>query len=467
MEKEKRERENRLQFYRPYKKQRDFHAAGAWAYERLFMAGNQLGKTLSGAAEMAMHLTGEYPDWWEGKRWDRPIRAIAGSESGELTRDGVQRLLIGEPEDEGKWGEGYVPKRRLKDWSKRQGIANALDSVIVSHKNGGTSSLLFKSYEQGRGKWQANTVDYVWFDEEPDEEIYSEGKTRTIAVNGIVALTFTPLKGMSRVVRRFLAEPETEEDKVTAKYRSVTRMTIHDVEHYAPEARARVIAGFPEHERDARSEGIPMLGSGSIYPVSTKSIVVDPFTIPHYWPRIGGIDFGWDHPTACVQLAWNRDNDTIYVLQEHKMAKAVPVVHAATVRQWGADMPWAWPHDGAQTDKGSGEQLAHVYKKAGLKMLGERASFEEGGNSVEAGILKILQRMIAGQLKVFSTCTSVLDEIKLYHRKDGKIVKENDDLLDALRYATMMIRHARVPGWSRGSKDSVGRVALGTGEVNF
>jgi hypothetical protein len=57
------------------------------------MAGNQLGKTYSGAAELAYHLTGDYPAWWKGRTFDRPIRSWAGSKTGEVTRDGVQRLL--------------------------------------------------------------------------------------------------------------------------------------------------------------------------------------------------------------------------------------------------------------------------------------------------------------------------------------------------------------------------------------
>lgn len=195
---------NRLRFYEPYPKQREFHAAGATHRERLLMAGNQLGKTLAGAAEMAMHLTGQYPDWWDGRRFDKPIVAMAGSETGELTRDGLQRLLVGPPADEGQWGTGFIPKSAIADTARRQGVADALDTVSVGHNAGGRSELLFKSYDQGRRKWQANTVDVVWLDEEPQLDIYMEALTRTNATGGIVYLTFTPLLGMSEVVSLFL-----------------------------------------------------------------------------------------------------------------------------------------------------------------------------------------------------------------------------------------------------------------------
>jgi phage terminase large subunit-like protein len=210
-EKNRRIARNKLAAYRPYGKQREFHAAGAFARERLLMAGNQLGKTYCGAAEMAMHLTGQYPDWWEGKRWDRPVRAWAGSKTGEVTRDGVQRLLVGEPKDRAAWGTGLIPGNTIIGTSTRPGIAAGLDGVTVRHVSGRNSSLGFKSYDQGREKWQGETLDIVWTDEEPSLDIYMEGLTRTNATGGIVFLTFTPLLGYSDVVRMFL---ESDADNV-------------------------------------------------------------------------------------------------------------------------------------------------------------------------------------------------------------------------------------------------------------
>ena len=203
--------ENRLASYRPYSKQAAFHAAGAGHRERLFMAGNQLGKTYSGAAEAAVHLTGRYPDWWQGRRFTKPVRGWCGSETNEVTRDGCQRLLIGEPKDESAWGTGLIPKAALKDWTRRQGVPDALDGAMIEHASGGTSILGFKSYDMGRTKWQGETLDFVWFDEEPPVDVYFEGLTRTNATGGMVYLTFTPLKGMSDVVRAFIDECGTGE----------------------------------------------------------------------------------------------------------------------------------------------------------------------------------------------------------------------------------------------------------------
>jgi len=196
----------KLSRYRPYAKQRQFHANGATHRERLLMAGNQLGKTYCGGAEMGFHLTGQYPAWWAGRRFSRPVRAWAGSKTGEVTRDGVQRILIGEPKDRGNWGTGLVPGDALVDWSLRTGVADAADSMLVRHSSGDYSTLGFKSYDQGREKWQGETLDVVWFDEEPPMDIYMEGLTRTNATGGMVYLTFTPLLGMSDVVHMFVED---------------------------------------------------------------------------------------------------------------------------------------------------------------------------------------------------------------------------------------------------------------------
>jgi len=208
---------NRLALYRPYSPQMEFHNAGAEHDERLLMAGNQLGKTLAGAMEWAMHLTGRYPDWWKGKVFETPVRLWAAGVTAESTRDNPQRVLMGLPQTKEAWGSGTIPKDAIKDWAlAAPRVADSLDSVVVRWGGGGDvqmgeSVLSFKSYEKGREKWQGETLDGVWFDEEPPLDIYCEGRTRTVARRGIVIVTFTPLQGMSDVVKLFLGEADIEE----------------------------------------------------------------------------------------------------------------------------------------------------------------------------------------------------------------------------------------------------------------
>lgn len=422
-----RQAENRLATYRPYIKQAEFHALRV--RERLLMAGNQLGKTWAGAFEMAYHLTGLYPEWWNGVRFDKAIAAWAGSVSTLATRDTVQRLLMGRP---GQHGTGAIPKALIRGSKSALGTPDLLDSVQVEHVSGENSTLAFKSYEQGREKWQGETLDIVWFDEEPPQDIYFEGLTRTNATGGCAYMTFTPLLGMSDVVRRFLLEKPAGTGVVT--------MTIDDAEHYTPEQRDAIIASYPPHERESRARGVPSLGSGRIFPVSEELITCEPFDIPRHFVQLGGLDFGWDHPTAAVCLSWDRDADAVYVTKAHRLKEATPIIHAAALRPWGQWLPWAWPHDGLQHDKGSGEQLRTQYADQGMLMLDEQATFEDGSNGVEAGLMLMLDMMQTGRFKVFSHLNDWFEEFRLYHRKDGKVVKIGDDLISATRYALMMRR---------------------------
>jgi len=439
----RRQDRNKLKNYKPYERQREFHAASGQYRERLFMAGNQLGKTWSSAYEIAYHVTGMYPDWWEGKRWARGVTGWALGESMESTRDTLQRLVMGRP---GEWGTGTIPADSIIEIKRAQGIADSIDTVYIRHASGGISRLYFKSYEKGRSKLQGETIDFAALDEEPPLDIYTEVLTRTNATKGIVWITFTPLLGMSLVVKRFLTEKSPD--------RNVTRMTIRDVGHYTQEEIERIEASYPAHERKARANGEPVLGSGQVFPVMEELITCAPFALPDSWPRICGIDFGWDHPTALVWLAWDRDKDIIYVYDAQRMRQQTPKQIAPTIIARGDWVPVAWPHDGLQTDKGSGVQLAENYRGEGVFMLHERAQYPETGDedgakvsrsSVEAGILDMLTMMQEGKFKVFSNLNEWFEEFRLYHRKDGKIVKLEDDLMSATRYARMMLRYAAVP----------------------
>jgi hypothetical protein len=241
--------------------------------------------------------------------------------------------------------------------------------------------------------------------------------------------------------------------------RHLTRMEIEDAEHFSPEQRQAIIDSYPEHEREARTRGLPTLGSGRVFPIADSEIKCEPFDIPSHFAAINGIDFGWDHPTAAVSSAWDRDADIWYVTRSHRLSKATPPIHCSTLRHWGADVPWAWPHDGLQADKGSGEQLAAQHAAEGLAMLPERATFVDGSNGVEAGVSEMLVAMQTGRFKVFSHLTEWFEEFRLYHREDGKIVKLRDDLLSATRYARMMKRFAQ----TRAELDAVRYPSYGGG----
>lgn len=425
----------KLSAYAPYNKQAKFHAAGLIFRERLLRAGNQNGKTWAGGCEGAYHLTGDYPDWWEGKRFENPITMWASGVTGETTRDNPQRVLIGTV---GEIGTGTIPGHLIVDKAPARGVSDLLDYVKVRHISGGLSTLRFKYYEQGRQKWQGPPVEVVWYDEEPPEDIYDEGLARTIATSGIAFLTFTPLLGMSSIVRRFLTEISPDRDD--------TNMTIDDALHIPADERQRIINSFPAHEREARSNGTPILGSGRIFPVAEDEISCEPFVVPDHFPRIGGMDFGWDHPFAAVEVAHDTESDIVYVTKGYRVREKSPAFHSIALKPWGSWLPWAWPRDGRrETLEGAGMALAKQFKDQGLNMNGTHAQFSDGSVSVEAGLMDMLDRMQSGRFKVFRHLNDWFEEFRLYHRKDGLVVKEMDDIISATRYAMMMLRRAECP----------------------
>lgn len=194
---------------RKYAKHLEFFEAGAKYRERCAMAANRVGKSFGmGGYEMVAHLTGEYPDWWSGRKFNKPIRAWAAGKTNETTRDIVQAILMGEMIFTGKRrsfdGTGLIPGHLLGGASFKTGLPDLLDTVKIKHKSGGWSKLGFKSYQQGRGSFEGTAQHVVWLDEEPPEDVYGECLIRTATTNGIIMLTFTPLAGLSDVVLQFM-----------------------------------------------------------------------------------------------------------------------------------------------------------------------------------------------------------------------------------------------------------------------
>lgn len=221
----------------------------------------------------------------------------------------------------------------------------------------------------------------------------------------------------------------------------LTRMTIYDAEHYTDEERAAIIASYPAHERDARSKGIPILGSGRCFPIPEEDIACDIFDIPPHFARLGALDFGWDHPTAGIDLAHDTDKDIVYISRDYKKSEATPVEHSRVLKKWNLPV-WCWPHDGEMRERGSGKQFSKLYAAEGLEMLPIHAQFIDGSISVAAGVAEMLTRMQTGRLKVFRHLEEWFSEFRVYHRKDGVIVAEIDDLMSCTRYAIVMLRFA-------------------------
>ena len=454
-------RYNKMLYFEPCPKQHLMLSLGATKRERLFMAGNRLGKSETGAMEAACHATGRYPEWWQGKMFKHPTIGWVAGTTGLDVRNVAQTKLCGQYGQEAAIGTGFIPRECMGKTTLARGVTDAYDTVQVIHStpgvkkgtyiktpvNDGVSLIGFKSYEQGRQKFQGETLDWGWADEEPpsdkENDVYTEFVTRVRPANRCFFITFTPMEGETPLTDKFTRE--------VSKDREIVRLALMDPEviWYTDEEKRVMLEGYPKWQRGARAQGIPLLGSGAVFPYAEETLSEPKIaTVPPQFKLLWAVDFGLseEHPFAAVLLAWDLDTDCIHVLHSIRLNGQQPINHAAAMRAVCADAPVAWPHDGTQRvagEAGAAQTLASLYKKFGLKMLHGHATFREGGYSTEAGILEIEQRITTSRFKVASHLSEWWEEYRSYHRKAGLIVKARDDLMSATRIGVMAIRHAR------------------------
>lgn len=434
-EKERRQKTRKILSYYPdagplrrelYPKHLEFFKAGAKFRERLGMAANRVGKTEGmGGYELTLHLTGDYPEWWPGRRFTRPIKAWAAGDTSKTVREIIQDKLLGPVTEQ---GTGLIPKDKIIRVTAKQGVSDAADTIQVKHKSGGTSIVVLKSYDQRREAFQGTEQDVIWLDEEPPLDIYTECLLRTMTNNGLIMLTFTPLSGMSETVLQFLPNGEIKEQANGSKY--IVTATWDDVPHLSDEVKKELWQSIPPFQRDARSKGIPQLGSGAIYPVPESDILVSPFEIPEHWPRAYGLDVGWNR-TAGIWGAIDRDSDILYLYSEHYRGQAEPSIHADAIKARGIWIPGVIDPASRGRSQTDGKQLLQDYIDLGLNL-------DVAFNGVESGLLEVWTRLSTGRLKVFNSLNSWLSEYRLYRRDEkGRIVKQGDHLMDATRYLIM------------------------------
>lgn len=442
-EQERRERFGKLKSFHvdSYDWQRDLANCSQESSQILAMCANQIGKTTAGAYITACHLTGLYPDWWTGHEFIRPINAWACGVSNDTTRDILQAVLLGQPGVLDDQGTGFIPRECIVNTIRKPQVPNAFQTVYIRHsRNGrenGYSRLDFKAYEQGEDKFMGRPMDWIWLDEQPSPNIYTQCITRTVATAGKVMMTFTPEDGLTKTINQFMNDIKPGQYLLNA--------TWDDAPHLNEQRKKELLSQYPPHEAKMRSLGIPVFGKGLVFPIPDDDIMIEPMKIPDHWPRIAGIDFGYDHPTAVVWLAWDRDTDFTVIYNEYRERHNTPQMCGPIIRKVTPWIPTVWPHDGNKNNPGNEGAIttADLFRKEGVKMTRDHfrnplAPGEGGKGNIkrEPGITSLLQAMDAGTFKVFSTCVEWFKEKQMYHRgDDGQIVSLGDDLMSATRYA--------------------------------
>ena len=424
-----------------------------------YVATHNCGKTIAGCMEMAFHLTGNYPSWFKGHKIEPRTNVTSGEKEiscwvigtdTKTVRDSLQAKLVGTVAKEFTDGCIHADLIDRDSVIMARGVTGLVDTIYIRHKSGCKAKLQFRSYEQGRGNLQSATVDACYCDEEPPSDIMGEIRARLGATGGFLYMAFTPLSGMTPLVQEFWAHDNPDKFLVC--------LSAYEALHYSPEKLRKLeskYAGLSESERQARMNGIPTMGSGVVFPVDDKDIWFDyEGKIPETWERIGGLDFGrGDHPTAVVWCARDPMTDTVYVYDCIETIRKSVAENASLMRRRGAWIPISYPHD-LMRDSGvsvsndklkqtEGYRYKQMYEDEGVTLTPTNAKTVEGSTKVEVGICEMRQRMLEGRLKVAKHLSEWFKEKQTYrYGEDGKPIKEKDHLLDATRYAIIMLRYA-------------------------
>lgn len=439
-----------------YDWQQEFVVEGASNSTVWLLAANQIGKTQIGGHTTAVHMTGDYPDDWAGYRYQcGGLRVwLAGVDGAEL-KNVLQLHMFGTLQDNGEFTGGWIHPDEIGKVVRSRSVQGLAEEIEVKHQSGGTTRVRLFSYSQVNTGTDSlpmagEVVDLVYGDEQPPDKIMGQLAVRTVngdgGKGGRSYFTLTPELGMTESLRAIMEEPGIGQKRIGP-------VGWDRAPHITPEKREVMLAKIPVAEQEMRTKGVPYFGSGLVFPVSENRIICDPFELPGWCTVIRAMDFGADHPTASVWLAYDPEIDTIYLTKVYRKSlkwadgiSPVPTHVSAMNSKW-KHAPMVYPHDG-DNETAAGEAMAAQYQNEGIEGLMPFTNPTLDGKRnirVEPGITLMLTDMQSEKFKVFSTCALFFEEMRSYHRKDGKIVKVADDIMSAARYGHVMIRDHGVP----------------------
>jgi phage terminase large subunit-like protein len=404
--------------------------------EVFFSGGNQIGKSAASCALLCFHLTGNYPDWYTGRRFiDLPPRCMLIGETFTTARDLLVRKIIGTEHEEGAVGKDMVFNIEKLP---RQGVG-AFD---VAHPSKGLSHVIVASYASGRRRVQGHSLDLVVIDEEPPMDVYDELCARTNATGGIVRISATPLSGYTELFTSY------ETDKTESK--EIIYYKVEDAMHMTEEMRSGLISKYKEHPQgEARLNGKPCLWEGAVFNVPQHEVIwtgEEPDEGGCRW--LIGIDIPHTTGTfAAVLLRHYTVSDVVIVEDEIKQAGVTVDTMAEMIRHLGgAAIPVAWPHD-ARIRKAEGV-LVELLKQKGCNMLPEPAYMLDSRGRKNRSTVAIAAisatREKEGKLLYSAKCGRILRERGQYQMLDGVAAKRLDDhLLDGMFKGIMSLRFAK------------------------
>ena len=442
---------NQLKYFRPFQHQKDFFATGA-SPRRGILAANRIGKTVSTCYETAMHLTGLYPEWWQGKRFDKPVTAFVAGEGWEQVARVLQDELIGTKDIKIKTqiGTGAIPRDCIVTDTMRCDGANVL-GVEIRHTSGANSYLLFGNYTQEVRNLQGFKLDFVVFDEQPPDAVFSELVTRTATTQGQVLCSFTPLKGLNGLVSKFWYDE--------AGYEHV-RVAWEDVPEYDPwgepfllaETRRQLERDYLPHEREARIAGIPVMGQGAIFQLRNwptyKTGDYD-FKSMNNTERIIALDLGLVRDKTVVSYMFYNPREQEMWLHSQIVVKGTEeanpvnwIQHLMRPEVFGC--PIVLPSDANTQGRYTMSSLSirQLFEEYGLNVVANpvmNPPDSEGKitNNKSFGVNVMRQMLELGTLHVNENCTEFLKEARNYFVDERGRFSDPDDCIDSARYAVL------------------------------
>jgi phage terminase large subunit-like protein len=463
------ERFNKLAFWKPYRFQRDWIEASATYSQRYLSAANRIGKSYGACMEIAIHLTGLYPSWWNGAFIDdaeHDYWAIGVSQ--ESVNNVLMKELLGVSDcrDLSKLGTGCIPKDCIDVFSMVKDGARCL-KIKIKHSSGLENTLHFFASTQDESVFMGASVKYILMDEQfkNESQIYAQALTRTATTRGLIAVTATPEQGVTPLWDKF--------SKDDSGFLYFQNATWEHAEHLTDEDKARLLAGIPEYQREMRSKGIPVLGSGAVYPFSDKEInetlsieqiKANPFAYKLLW----GCDFGYSSntdadPSTLVLVAYEPETDKVFVIDEwqskldaKKNRLAHMPDHMATIIK-NSPFPFAplvVPHDGKKQIDGTNTNRLSEFKRLGVNVLPTvfeipyqltMGAYEKPkhSRSLHWTIQHLCKLFSEDKLKVdVDKLKYLMSEFRVYQYKDnGQPIDRRNHLLDAMRIAVMSVKY--------------------------
>ena len=457
-------RYDQLKYFRPFEHQKKFFKTGVTASRRGLIAANRTGKTVATCYELAMHLTGLYPSWWEGRRWDKPISAFVAGESWDQVARVLQEELIGTSDSKlvHAIGTGAIPRSKIVMDTMRNDGANVM-SIEVRHVSGQHSRLLFGNYTQEVRNMQGFKMDIVVFDEHPPDDMFSELVTRTATLQGQIFCSFTPLKGTTGLVSRFL------EHEIGYEY---VQVGWDDLPEYSPwgepfllkSTREQMLVDYMPHEREARTKGSPVMGLGAIFPIRDWPTYISGtynFDIMPNIERIIALDLGMVRDKTVISLmywdprtreAWLDKQLVISAIKDkaNRVDRVLAdegnptgyIQHLLLPEVFGC--PIVLPADantpGRYTMASS--SIRDLFESYGLNVydkpiMNPPDSEGKTTNNKSFGVNMMRQMLEFGTLHINANCQSFLSEAQNYSIDEKGRYSDPDDCIDSARYALL------------------------------